>query len=129
MDLFERWPGSQYGDHARNNLELRSILTEIFRTRTSKEWLAFGDDHNTPIAPVNTPKTIADDPQFQHRLPWIPTDRLDADMLPFPMVVTDAELPVPDRAPGVGQHTDEVLQLAGYDNQAVAALRDGGVVF
>lgn len=129
MDLFERWPGSQYGDHARNNKELQGILTEIFRSKTSEDWLAFGDEHNTPIAPVHTPKTIAGDPQFQHRLPWIPAQRLDADMLPFPVAVTDAELPVPTRAPNVGQHTDEVLRLAGYDDAAIAALREGEVVF
>ena len=29
-DLFERWPGSQYGDHARGNTEMRAILREIF---------------------------------------------------------------------------------------------------
>jgi crotonobetainyl-CoA:carnitine CoA-transferase CaiB-like acyl-CoA transferase len=37
MDLFERWPGSQYGDHARNNKELQAILTDIFRSKTSVE--------------------------------------------------------------------------------------------
>jgi crotonobetainyl-CoA:carnitine CoA-transferase CaiB-like acyl-CoA transferase len=128
-DLFERWPGSQYGDHARNNTELQGILTGIFASKTSAEWIAFGDQHNTPIAPVNTPKTIADDPQFQHRMPWIPRERLDAEMLPFPATVTDAELPVPTKAPDVGQHTDEVLREAGYDDAKVADLRKGDVVF
>jgi crotonobetainyl-CoA:carnitine CoA-transferase CaiB-like acyl-CoA transferase len=129
MDLFERWPGSQYADHARNNLELRGILTDIFKTRTSVEWIAFGDDHNTPIAPVNTTRTIADDPQFQHRLPWIAADRLDAEMLPFPVVVSDGDLPTPSRAPAVGQDTDDVLRAAGYDDGEVAALRKSEVVF
>ena len=128
-DLFERWPGSKFGDHARNNVELQGILTEIFAGRTATEWIAFGNEHNTPIAPVNTPKTIADDPQFQHRLPWIPADRLEADMLPFPAFVTDASLPVPGRAPDVGQHTDEVLRAFGYDDNRIKSLREDGVVF
>ena len=129
MDLFERWPGSQYADHARNNIELRAILTDIFKTKTSEEWIAFGNEHNTPIAPVNTTKSIADDPQFQHRLPWIPMDRLDADMLPFPAVVSDADLPTPSRAPGPGRDTDAVLRAAGYSDDEVTALRTGEVVF
>jgi crotonobetainyl-CoA:carnitine CoA-transferase CaiB-like acyl-CoA transferase len=129
MELFEKWPGSQYGDHARNNKELQGILTGIFRSKTSDEWMAFGDEHNTPIAPVNTPRTIADDPQFQHRLPWIPADRLDADMLPFPVAVTDADLPVPAKAPNVGEHTDGVLRDAGYDDARIAELRKSEVVF
>ncbi|MBV9664826.1 MAG: CoA transferase, partial [Actinobacteria bacterium] len=64
-DLFERWPGSRFADHAIGNVELHRELRTIFRNRTSAEWLAFGQDINTPIAPVNTPKTIADDPQFR----------------------------------------------------------------
>ena len=128
-DLFERWPGSTFGDHARNNAELQGILTEIFKAKTSHEWIEFGDEHNTPIAPVHTPRTIAGDPQFQARLPWIPPDRLDADMLPFPVKVTDADLPVPERAPDVGQHTDEVLRQAGYDDARIEELRQTGVVF
>ena len=31
-ELFERWPGSQYGDHARGNTELRVILRDVFAT-------------------------------------------------------------------------------------------------
>jgi crotonobetainyl-CoA:carnitine CoA-transferase CaiB-like acyl-CoA transferase len=128
MDLFERWPGSRFADHARNNTELRAVLTEIFRTKTSAEWIEFGKRHNTPIAPVNTPRSIAQDPQFQHRLPWIPKERLEADMLPFPVKVTGAELPVPTRAPATGEHTEEVLREIGYDDHRIAALRDAGAL-
>ena len=67
--------------------------------------------------------------QFQHRLPWISKERLEADMLPFPAHVTDGELPVPERAPDVGEHTDEVLRDAGYDQARIEALRKDGVVF
>jgi len=127
--LFERWPGSKFADHARNNTELQGILTEIFAGRTAEEWIAFGNEHNTPIAPVNTPKTIADDPQFQHRLPWIPASKLEADMLPFPALVTDASIPTPQRAPNAGEHTDEVLRGVGYDDDRIKALREDDVVF
>jgi len=128
-DLFERWPGSTYADHARHNTELRRELTGIFRTRTSAEWIRFGNGVNVPIAPVNTPKTIVDDPQFQDRLPWIPASRLGADQLPFPVKVGDVDVPVPTRAPGVGQHTDEVLRdVLHYDADRVGALRDAGAL-
>ena len=35
MDLFERWPGSKYADHARNNRELQRELRDIFKTKTT----------------------------------------------------------------------------------------------
>jgi len=129
MDLFERWPGSKFADHARGNRELQAILREIFRRRTSREWIEFGNAHNTPIAPVNTPKSIADDPQFQHRLPWLPASAHGADMLPFPVKLVGEELPGPAKAPTVGQHTDEVLvRVLGYDAARIAKLRASGAL-
>jgi crotonobetainyl-CoA:carnitine CoA-transferase CaiB-like acyl-CoA transferase len=129
-DLFEKQPGSKYGDHARGNKELHQILNDIFRSKTAAEWIEFGNTHNTPIAPVNTPDNIVDDPQFQLRMPWIPKEVLDVDMLPFPVKVDGAELPYPTKAPNAGQHTDDVLtNTLGYDAAKVAALREGGVAY
>jgi len=128
-DLFEAHPGSQYADHARGNEELRSILRDEFRKRTTAEWVAFGDEHNTPIAPVNTPQTIADDPQFQDRLPWIPRDRVGTEQVPSPLKFLDAPVPVPTMAPTAGEHTDEILgSVLGYDADRIAALRAAGAL-
>jgi crotonobetainyl-CoA:carnitine CoA-transferase CaiB-like acyl-CoA transferase len=129
MDLFEKWPGSKFADHAKGNLELQAILTDIFTQKTSAEWIAFGNEHNTPIAPVNTPQTIADDPQFKHRLPWIAAEQLEADMLPYPVRYLDGGLlPPPTRAPDVGEQTDGVLGDLGYSADRIAELRAAGVV-
>lgn len=128
-DLFERWPGTTYGDHARGNLELQGILTGIFASRSTAEWVAFGDEHNTPIAPVNTPRTVMADPQFQHRFRWLPKERLDADMLSFPVKLEGDPLPEPRRAPTAGEHSEEVLgEVAGYSEERLARLRQAGVL-
>jgi crotonobetainyl-CoA:carnitine CoA-transferase CaiB-like acyl-CoA transferase len=126
-ELFERWPGSQYADHAKGNLELQAVLREVFRTKTSAEWLAFADDHNVPLAPVNTAKTIVDDPQFQHRFPLYGVAQLGAEQLPLPLHVAGEALPVPTKAPTVGQDTDAVLRdVLGYDDARMTELRDAG---
>jgi crotonobetainyl-CoA:carnitine CoA-transferase CaiB-like acyl-CoA transferase len=128
-DLFERWPGAKLADHARGNRELQRELREIFRAKTSREWIRLGEEKNFPVAPVNTPKTIAHDPQFQDRFPWYPAARHGADMLPFPVKFQDEALPEPSRAPEVGQHTAEVLaEVLGYDRARIAALREGGAL-
>jgi crotonobetainyl-CoA:carnitine CoA-transferase CaiB-like acyl-CoA transferase len=36
---------------------------------------------------------------------------------------------VPERAPNAGEHTDEVLREAGYDQARIEALRKDGTVF
>jgi crotonobetainyl-CoA:carnitine CoA-transferase CaiB-like acyl-CoA transferase len=129
MDLFDRWPGERYADHARNNRELQAELRSIFATKTSAEWLAFASEHNTTIAPVNTPLSLGDDPQFTDRLGWIPASRLGADELPMPVKVVGAQLPTPTRAPTVGQHTDEVLaEVLGKSADQIAALRATGAL-
>ena len=128
-ELFERWPGAKFADHARGNRELQAILRDLFRERSSAEWIEFGNEHNTPIAPVNTPRTIAQDPQFKERLPWYPASEHGADMLPFPVKFQGEQLPVPERAPTVGEHNERVLaEVLGYDAEKIAKLRGAGAL-
>jgi crotonobetainyl-CoA:carnitine CoA-transferase CaiB-like acyl-CoA transferase len=126
-DLFERWPGSKFADHAKGNLELQAVLKEVFLSKTSAEWLAFADEHNVPVAPVNTAKTIVDDAQFQHRFPLYGVDQLGAEQLPLPLRIVGEDLPVPTKAPEVGQDTDAVLRdVLGYDDTRITELRESG---
>jgi crotonobetainyl-CoA:carnitine CoA-transferase CaiB-like acyl-CoA transferase len=127
MDLFERWPGSKYADHAKGNKELQTELRDIFRTRTVVEWLDFSIEHNTTIAPFNTQANIGDDPQFQNRMNFLPIDAVGCEQLPLPVFVAGEPLPVPTMAPTVGQHTDEVMgEVLGKDASTIDQLRKSG---
>ncbi|MCX5737532.1 MAG: CoA transferase, partial [Proteobacteria bacterium] len=108
---------------------LQRELRTIFATKTSAAWIALASEKNFPIAPVNTPKTIAEDPQFQDRFPWYAHERHGADMLPFPVRFLGETLPEPTKAPTVGEHSEEVLgKLLGYDAQRIAKLRSSGAL-
>jgi crotonobetainyl-CoA:carnitine CoA-transferase CaiB-like acyl-CoA transferase len=125
-DLFDAHPGAQYADHAIGDTALRAELTTIFRTRTTQQWLEFGVSVDKAIAPVNTAQTIAADPQFQHRLPWLSADELGCEQLPTPLKF-GVPLPAPTMAPTLGQHTDEVLaEVLGYNPETLAAKRAAG---
>lgn len=127
MDLFEKWPGSTYADHARGNLELQTELREIFRHRTTSEWIAFADEHNTTIAPANTPAGLLDDPQFRERITWVGADHLGVDQMLLPLYLDGEQVPVPARAPDSGEHTTEVLvDVLGYDHDRIDQLRSAG---
>jgi len=127
-ELFEKWPGSKFADHARNNRELQRELREIFKQKSCEEWLRLGEEKNFPIAPCNTPKSIAEDPQFQDRFPWYSRDKHGADMLPFPVKFVGEELPEPGMAPTVGEHTEAVCsEVLGYDAARIQKLHDAGV--
>ncbi|TAK53784.1 MAG: CoA transferase [Gammaproteobacteria bacterium] len=128
-ELFERWPGSKYADHARGNRELQAILRDIFRTRSSREWLDFGVSANVPIAPVNTPQNLVDDAQFRARFRILPHERHGADQLGFPVRFIGEELPDPACAPQVGEHTEQVLHdVLGWDDARCAAARQAGAL-
>jgi len=128
MDLFDRWPGSKFADHARNNRELQSELREIMKTRTCQEWLELGDEKNFPMGPVNTPENVVDDPQFRERFPLFPHQEHGADMLPFPVRFRDEDLVPPTKAPEVGEQSAQVLgDVLGYDEDQIAALKEKGV--
>ena len=128
-DLFEKWPGAKVADHARANTELQAELRDIFAGRTSAEWIAFAHEHDTTIAPVNTPASLIDDPQFADRFTWVGAEQLGADQLLVPIVADGEQPTVPTRAPEVGEHTDEVLRdVCGYDEARITALRETGAV-
>ena len=129
MEMFEKWPGSKFADHARNNREMQIELRDIFKSKSSEEWIELGNEKNFPIAPVNTPKTIAEDPQFRDRFPLYPHEKHGAEMLPFPLKIAEEELPAPSMAPTVGEHNDQVLgEVLGYDDQKIAALKKAGAL-
>jgi len=127
IDLFERWPGAVYADHARGNTELQRELKAIFRTKSVKQWLSFGREANTPIAPFNTPADIGDDPQFQARIGFYPAEALGCEQLPLPVYVNGRTPPVPTMAPTVGEHTEQVMaSVLGLDAEAIAELQAAG---
>ena len=127
MDLFDKWPGSTYADHARGNTELQRELQQIFLSKSCHEWLEFATEHNTTIAPVNTAANIGDDPQFQARMGFYPVDALGCEQLPLPIFVNGEALPCPTMAPTVGEHNDDVMaDVLGKSVDEIASLRAAG---
>jgi crotonobetainyl-CoA:carnitine CoA-transferase CaiB-like acyl-CoA transferase len=113
--------------HARS-LELIKLFDEIFATKDLADWRKRLDGNGLVFGVVG----ILDD---------IPTDRqmLDNDvLLPFegdrlltinsPIWVEGSAKKAPRRPPGLGEHSDEVLREAGYDEAAIQQLRASGAV-
>ena len=101
-------------------------------TRTSDECLAALDEARIPAGPVLSPQQALDHEHVQAMQFMVPVDYPG---LPRPAPVADtpvrlSETPggVRQRAPVLGEHTDEVLAEVGYDAAAIAALRAAGVV-
>ena len=124
-ELYENKPGAKYADHARGDVALRRTLDDIFATRTTVEWVRFGEEVNTPICPVNDSKSITRDPQFLDRLPLRGYRDAGTDLMPSPIKPLGESLPVPTPAArDAGRDTEAVLRdVLGYDDGRIAALR------
>ena len=129
-DLFAANPGARYADHARGNLALRRELAQIFATRTTAEWVAFGQRVNTPICPVNTVKTVPADPQFLARMPMRSYREAGTDLMPSPIKPIGESLPVPPiAAREPGRDSEAVLRdVLGYDPARIETLRRSGAL-
>jgi crotonobetainyl-CoA:carnitine CoA-transferase CaiB-like acyl-CoA transferase len=129
-ELYDANPGAKYADHARGNTALRRTLADIFAGRTTAEWVRFGLEVNTPIAPVNDSKSLTRDPQFVDRLPFRPHEEAGTELMPSPIKLLDESLPVPGRAAvEAGRDTEAVLaDVLGYDGARIAELRAAGAL-
>lgn len=84
-----------------------------------------------PTGPVNRAEDVFADPQVQARGMLMPIDDPEVGQFAFartPLHLSESpELPK-QAAPALGQHTAEVLQGLGYDDQKIARLAEGEVV-
>jgi crotonobetainyl-CoA:carnitine CoA-transferase CaiB-like acyl-CoA transferase len=127
MDMFEKWPGKKLADHAPGNKEMQQELTVIFKTKTIKQWMDWGVEINTPIAPVYNSETVMEDEHFKARFKWYPHEKHGADMMSYPVHFIDGRIAVPDKAPTPGQHRDEILEaLPEFDDAKIADLEAKG---
>ncbi len=103
----------------------------LFRTRTVGEWVALFDAAHVPVAPVQLPEELADDPQ-------VVADGVMAELHhavtgPQRVVgpaVTLTRTPTAARraAPALGEHSVEVLCESGMEPVEIAELVAAGVV-
>ena len=113
-----------------NREELIEILSAEFEKKKTAEWADLLQGH-VPFAPVNTVAEALEDPQVLARKMIVEVDHPAAGRIrevgcPIKMPGSEERL---ERAPYMGEHTDEVLtQMAGLSEDELARLREKGVV-
>lgn len=111
--------------------DLIPILSALFQTRPTHEWVEALLDVGVPCGPINDIPTALADPQAQARgmvqhLPH-PAGGKVSMVGPVPKM-SDTPPAIQSIPPALGQHTDELLRtLPGYDDAKIAELRAKGV--
>lgn len=118
-------------ERAANAAELISMLDEIFGTRSRDEWgRIFDGEKDLWWAPVQTLDEVLADPQVHASGGFVEVpDGVGTTLLPA-TPVDFAETPCRPRgmAPGLGEHSDEILAEIGCDPGEIALLRERGIV-
>lgn len=115
----------------RNREVLRPILADRFASRTSADWLARLDAVQVPCGPVNDVAAAFSQPQAQAREMDVTVDHprlgpIRQVGVPFKLSATPAS--IRSAPPLLGEHNDEILAELGYDETAIARLRDNAVI-
>ena len=104
---------------------LRGRLTQVFASRPRQDWLDLLEDDQTCVTPVRTAADALVDPDLADRGVVVPVELADGSTSRSVRPLAWLPAPDPDRAPGLGQHTDEVMTALGRD---LAALRAAGAL-
>ena len=120
--LAEEFP--TFADRDRRRDELSPILDEVFRERTSEEWLEVLSRAGVPCSPVNdVPAALEEARVVEYEHPRLGAVRQVAS----PLRLSGPEPPV-QPGPARGEHTEQVLvEVCGYEPERIRALAESGV--
>ena len=115
------------GRHARS-LELIRIFDEVFATRDLAEWRRILDGNGLVFGVVGILDDIPTDQQMLDNEVLVPFENDTMLTINSPIWVDGARKAPPRKPPGIGEHSDEILRRAGYDDAAISELRASGAV-
>ena len=113
--------------HARS-LELIKIFDEIFATRDLAEWRKILDGNGLVFGVIGILDDIPNDRQMIENDVLLPFENDTMLTVNSPIWVDGSKKTQPRQPPGLGEHSDEVLREAGYDEAAIRQLRASGAV-
>jgi len=109
------------------------MLRAIFKTRTRDEWVAELAEIDTCFGPVYTLEEALNDPQAQARGVSVNSQVADETASAFRTLpsfprISGVEQEQRYSAPGMGEHTVELLQAIGYSEAEIGQFKAGGVI-
>ena len=112
----------------KNGEVLFQVLAGVFSTRPLGEWLKTLEEHDVPCAPVLGANDVFDSPQikdngFMAEVDYPGVGR--AQMIDAPIRLHDKQGEAGGRAPGLGEHTEQVLMRVGVFGGADSGIGAG----
>ncbi len=119
-----------------NAAELVDILDAEFAKYDIAEWGRRLDEYDVVWAPVQTPAQVAEDPQAEAAGVFVDIPAGEGGeagrSIAGPVRLPNGDGTTVDRvrgpAPGIGEHTADILKELGYDDDALADLKAAGAI-
>ena len=115
------------GRHQRS-IELIKIFDEVFATKPLAEWRKLLDGNGLVFGVVGILDDIPNDQQMLDNEVLVPFENDTMLTINSPIWVDGARKVQPRRPPGLGEHSDDILRKAGYDEVSIQTLRASGAV-
>jgi crotonobetainyl-CoA:carnitine CoA-transferase CaiB-like acyl-CoA transferase len=115
---------------AANMPQLAGILDEVFAAQPMAHWYeAFNGVHIT-FGPVRGPQEVIEDPQLRANDIVVPLEGAGklTSTISSPIQVHGVAKVAARRAPGLGEHNEEILRDLGFDAKDIDGLRASGAV-
>jgi crotonobetainyl-CoA:carnitine CoA-transferase CaiB-like acyl-CoA transferase len=113
--------------HARS-VELIGIFDQVFATKDLAEWRKILDGKGLVFGVVGILDDIPSDQQMLDNDVLVPFENDTLLTINSPIWIEGSAKTRPRLPPALGQHSDEILRNAGYDDAAIAQLRAAGTV-
>jgi crotonobetainyl-CoA:carnitine CoA-transferase CaiB-like acyl-CoA transferase len=112
--------------------EIHSYLRQVFLTKTRDEWFELLIRNDVPVGKVYAPDEVFSDPQVLHRQMVIEVEHPTlgkVKQVGIAPKLSSTPGKVRSLSPLPGEHTDEILQGLGYEQEEIKNLRQEGVVY
>ena len=116
---------------ASSDESVSQALTQAFASASTEEWLAKLERERVPCSPVQQVSDLYDDPQMKRNGLSVDYDSPDLGPITLrgaPAIFSKTPGVSEKAAPGLGQHTEEVLGEVGYSGEEIAILRSSKAV-
>jgi CoA:oxalate CoA-transferase len=131
MDLLTDAKFCDAQSRSTNRSDLIAEMDGIFAQRPQMEWVNYLCDAGLPVAPVQDYSQVIEDPQVianDYIVPFTLPDGTETRIVGPAVQLQRSPGSVRNRAPEFGEHTEEVLEAAGFSWEEIGRLRDLGAI-